>query len=67
MELNHTLSGKLHSNQSVTWDYSQIYELIGHDGQVHYRRPKGHPMIQEALDVGYTIRLVTKRRFSDEV
>lgn len=49
------------NNQTVGWDFSEIYELIGHDGTVHYRRPKNHPMIQEALDVGYTVRLVTER------
>lgn len=31
-------------------------EIIGMDGKVHYRRPEGDPLIQEALSRGLTIR-----------
>ena len=32
-------------------------EIIGPDGTVHYRRPEGHPMIEEALSrPGYSVR-----------
>jgi len=31
-------------------------EIIGVDGKVHYRRPEGHPLIQEALSRGLTVR-----------
>ena len=31
-------------------------EIIGTDGKVHYRRPEGDPLIQEALSRGLTVR-----------
>lgn len=35
-----------------------IYEIIGPDNKVHYRRPEGHPDIAEAVATeGYSVRL----------
>jgi len=40
------------------WNFDKIYEIIGPDGTVHYTRPEGHPMIDEAKTVkGYSVRL----------
>lgn len=34
-----------------------MYEIIGPDGEVHYRRPEGDPMLEEAKTIkGYSIR-----------
>lgn len=36
-----------------------IAEIIGPDGRVHYRRPYGDPMVDEALKTpGYSVRIV---------
>lgn len=39
-----------------------MIEIIGHDGKVHYRRPEGHPLIQEAIERGYTVRPVKQNK-----
>lgn len=37
--------------------YEELFEIIAPDGQVHYRRPKNHPDINEAKKTnGYKIR-----------
>lgn len=36
---------------------SDLFEILGTDGKVHYRRPAGHPMIEEAKRTpGYSVR-----------
>lgn len=36
-----------------------MYEIIGPDGEVHYRRPEGDPLIEEAKQTkGYSVRLM---------
>lgn len=35
------------------------YEIVGPSGAVHYRRPAGHPLIEEARATpGYSVREV---------
>jgi len=34
----------------------QTIEIIGVDGNVHYRRPEGDPLIKEALQKGLTVK-----------
>lgn len=36
-----------------------IAEIIGPSGRVHYRRPSGDPLVQEARQtLGYSVRIV---------
>lgn len=42
-----------------------VVEIIGPDGQVHYRRPEGHPDIDEVKRTpGYSVRLASPGRTS---
>ena len=47
------------------WNFERIYELIGHDNEIRYRRPANHPDILDAMQVGYTINLVIKDEAKD--
>ena len=42
------------------WNFDRTYELIGHDKEIHYRRPANHPDILDAMEAGYTINLEIK-------
>lgn len=40
---------------------ARMFEIVGPDGKVHYRRPEGDPLLDEARDeirrrIGYTVR-----------
>jgi hypothetical protein len=43
------------------WNYERIYELVGHDGIVHYTRPANHPDIKDAFAARYKVREKLKK------